>query len=188
MPLNAIKPQKGHLLISEPTLNDSYFNRAVVLITEHNADGTVGFILNKPLEISLNELLKGVDDTVNPTVFFGGPVKKDNLFFIHDFGKEIEGSLFVHKNLYWGGNFEMVYDKLLENKENYNHVRFFVGYSGWEPNQLEEELNQNTWVVSDNLDERIFEIKPSKLWKDTLLNMDSDLALLGFFPDNPQLN
>ena len=80
MPLNSIKPQKGSLLIAEPTLKDSYFNRSVVLIVEHNNEGTVGFILNKQIEVDLNGLVRDFED-IETQVFFGGPVNKDNLFF-----------------------------------------------------------------------------------------------------------
>lgn len=187
MPLNSIKPQKGSLLISEPTLNDSYFNRSVVLIVEHNSDGTVGFILNKQIDVELSGLVKDFDD-IETQVFFGGPVNKDNLFFIHHFGKEIEGAMPIAKNLFWGGDFTMLKDLLRKDKSNLNKVRFFIGYSGWDPGQLQAELDQNSWVVKSIVEENILELLPKNLWKDTLRNMGSDLALLSFFPENPQLN
>lgn len=187
MPLNSIKPQKGSLLISEPTLKDSYFNRAVVLLVEHNNDGTVGFILNKQIDIDLNGLVRDFDE-IDAQVFFGGPVNKDNLFFIHRFGKEIEGALPITKNLYWGGDFTMLKDLLRKDKTNIQKVRFFIGYSGWDPGQLQMELDQNSWVVKSIVDDDILERLPKNLWKETLRNMGNDVALLSFFPENPQLN
>lgn len=187
MPLNTIKPQKGSLLISEPTLKDSYFNRSVVLIVEHNNDGTVGFILNKQIDIDLNGLVSDFDE-IETSVFFGGPVNKDNLFFIHSFGKEIEGALPITKNLYWGGDFTMLKDILRKDKSNIDKVRFFIGYSGWDPGQLQMELDQNSWVVKAKVEDNLLQTTPKNLWKDTLRNMGSDVALLSFFPENPQLN
>jgi putative transcriptional regulator len=187
MPLNSIKPQKGSLLISEPTLKDSYFNRSVVLIVEHNNDGTVGFIMNKQIEIELNSLVKDFDE-IETDVFFGGPVNKDNLFFIHRFGKDIEGAMPIGKNLFWGGDFTMLKDLLRKDKLNIHKVRFFIGYSGWDPGQLQMELDQNSWVVKSMVEEDILDCAPKNLWKETLRNMGNDIALLSFFPENPQLN
>lgn len=187
MPLNSIKPQKGSLLISEPTLKDSYFNRSVVLIVEHNTDGTVGFIMNKQIDVDLNGLVSDFEE-INASVFFGGPVNKDNLFFIHSFGKEIEGALPIAKKLYWGGDFSMLKDLLRKDKSNIEKVRFFIGYSGWDPGQLQMELDQNSWVVKSMFEDNILSISPKNLWKDTLRNMGNDVALLSFFPENPQLN
>ncbi len=187
MPLNSIQPQKGSLLISEPTLKDSYFNRSVVLIVEHNNDGTVGFILNKQIDVDLNGLVSDFEE-IEASVFFGGPVNKDNLFFIHSFGKEIEGALPITKKLFWGGDFTMLKDILRKDKSNIDKVRFFIGYSGWDPGQLQMELDQNSWVVKSMVEDNILTISPKNLWKDTLRKMGNEVALLSFFPENPQLN
>jgi putative transcriptional regulator len=187
MPLNSIQPEKGSLLISEPSLKDSYFYRSVVLIVEHNRDGTVGFILNKEIDVELNSLVRDFDE-IESTIFFGGPVNKENLFFIHSFGKEIEGALPITKNLFWGGDFTMLKDILRKDKSNLKRVRFFIGYSGWDPGQLQMELDQNSWVVKAKVEESVLDISPKNLWKDTLRNMGSAMALLSFFPENPQLN
>ena len=187
MPLNSIQPQKGSLLISEPTLKDSYFNRSVVLIVEHNNDGTVGFILNKQIDVDLNGLVSDFEE-IEASVFFGGPVNKDNLFFIHSFGKEIEGALPITKKLFWGGDFTMLKDILRKDKSNIDKVRFFIGYSGWDPGQLQMELDQNSWVVKSMVEDNILSSSPKNLWKDTLRKMGNEVALLSFFPENPQLN
>lgn len=187
MPYNLSKPQKGSLLISEPTLQDNYFNRAVILLTEHNQEGTVGFILNKPLDIELNTLVSDMDEC-KANVFFGGPVNRDNLFYIHTLGKAIEGAMTITDNLFWGGDFTMLKDLLRKDETKLNEVRFFVGYAGWDQGQLEHELELNSWVVKSLTDADILKQQPQHLWKNTLRKMGSDIALLSFFPDNPQLN
>lgn len=187
MPLNSIKPKKGSLLLSEPTLKDSYFNRSVVLLVEHNSEGTVGFMLNKQIDVDLKGLIRDFD-FVDAQVFFGGPVNKDNLFFIHTLGKELEGALPIFGKLYWGGDFTMLKDILEKDKNKLKQIRFFIGYSGWDPGQLDMELDQNAWVVKSTVDEDILNFSPKNLWRDTLRNMGNDVALLSFFPENPQMN
>ncbi|MCC6251836.1 MAG: YqgE/AlgH family protein [Bacteroidia bacterium] len=187
MSLNAVQPKKGSILISEPTLRDSFFYRSVVLLTEHNDEGSVGFILNKPLDIQLNTLIKETDD-INADIFYGGPVNKENLFYIHSIGKEVEGAMPISKKLYWGGDFTLLKHILQSQPQTINQVRFFIGYSGWEPGQLKMEIEQNSWVVSASFPNDILTRPTKNLWRDTLRNMESEIALLSFFPDNPQLN
>lgn len=187
MPLNNIIPEKGKLLLSEPSLNESYFKRSVILLAEHNEEGSLGFILNKPVDVRINEVLTDFDEFDFP-LFLGGPVKKDNLFFVHTLGKKVEGSILINDNLYWGGNFEMVRDSVKNGEANEANIRFFIGYAGWESQQLKEELNDNSWVVSQKADNSILLKDTKELWKSTLRKMGNEIAYLSFFPENPQLN
>ena len=100
-----LKPNKGKLLIAEPSLTgDVSFNRSVVLLAEHNDEGSVGFILNKPLEYQINDL---VTEIVIPfQVYNGGPVEQDNLYFIHKVPHLIDNSMEISDGIYWGGNFD----------------------------------------------------------------------------------
>ena len=77
-----IQPQKGNLLIAEPAIiGDVSFNRSIVLLADHSDEGSIGFILNKPLEYTINDLVPEVEATFK--VYNGGPVEQDNLYFIH---------------------------------------------------------------------------------------------------------
>ena len=120
--MTSLLPKKGCLLIAEPTiLNDMSFNRSVILLTEHSNDGSVGFILNKPLSYSINDLIPEID--ANFMIYNGGPVEQDNLYFLHNVPELIPDSIEIAYGLYWGGNFETT--KLLINdgklsKENIN--------------------------------------------------------------------
>ena len=96
---NRLNPQKGFLLISEPYLPDPNFQRTVVLLCEHNDDGTFGFILNKSAKINLKELID-IDIDFNPEVFIGGPVQRDTLHFLHK-SKEFNDGVEIKKDLYW---------------------------------------------------------------------------------------
>lgn len=93
------KPKKGNLLIAEPSLTgDVSFNRSVVLIAEHNSEGSVGFILNKPLEYTISDLVSEI--TVPFQVFNGGPVEQDNLYFIHKVPELIENSVEISDGIF----------------------------------------------------------------------------------------
>ena len=85
------KPGQGSLLVSEPFLLDSYFKRAVVLLSEHDSQGTLGFILNKPTDVKLNEAVDDFPEFDVP-LYFGGPVETDTLFYIHTVGELITGA------------------------------------------------------------------------------------------------
>jgi putative transcriptional regulator len=110
------------------------------------------------------------------------------LFFIHSFGKDIEGAMLIAKDLYWGGDFTMLKDILKKDKSNFKKARFFIGYAGWDPGQLALELEENSWIVKASFEDGILNQAPKNIWKDTLRNMGNDLALLSFFHENPQLN
>jgi len=100
-----LKPKKGKLLIAEPTLTgDVSFNRSVVLLAEHNEEGSVGFILNKPLEYSISDLIAEIHTPFQ--VYNGGPVEQDNLYFIHKVPHLIGNSIEISNGIYWGGDFE----------------------------------------------------------------------------------
>ena len=99
-----LKPKKGKLLIAEPSLTgDVSFNRSVVLIAEHSQEGSVGFILNKPLEYTINDLVSEI--AVPFQVYNGGPVEQDNLYFIHKVPHLIDKSVEISNGIYWGGDF-----------------------------------------------------------------------------------
>ena len=92
----SVLPKKGHLLIAEPSiLGDLSFNRSVVLLAEHNEEGSVGFILNKPLSYTINDLIPEIDAKF--TIYNGGPVEQDNLYFIHSIIRNIYIKIFQHK-------------------------------------------------------------------------------------------
>src|ERR1700741_774928 len=100
-------PEQGKLLISEPFLTDPYFRRSVILLSEHTDKGTTGFILNKPTEFRLNEVISDFPD-FNVPVNFGGPIKNDTLHYIHKLGDKLQGSHMIVPGIYWGGDFEML--------------------------------------------------------------------------------
>ncbi|MEW6467545.1 MAG: YqgE/AlgH family protein [Bacteroidota bacterium] len=182
-----IEPGQGKLLIAEPFLKDTYFRRTVVLLAAHNEEGSFGFILNKELEISLCELIKDLPD-VKTKVFLGGPVQRDNLFYIHSLGDIVENSVEIGGGIYWGGDFETIKSLIRRNEVSRKQVRFFIGYSGWSPGQLDEELKERSWIISDLDKKRVLESRHKDLWKNALKDMGSEYAQFANYPEDPQLN
>ena len=189
MKLNIVTgtPAKGKLLISDPFLQDPGFKRTVVLITEHNEEGTVGFVLNRPVNALMNEALVDFQD-FNVPLYMGGPVQPDTLHYIHTVGNLLPGSIKIADNLWWGGSFETL-KVLAESKQlDLTKFKFFIGYSGWSPGQLNEELEEKSWVVTDATMQDIYTEKPDLLWRTVLENMGKDYAVLANFPEDPALN
>jgi putative transcriptional regulator len=155
-----ITPKKGGLLISEPFLPDPNFERTVVLLCEHNEEGSVGFVLNKPSILKFDEAVEEVSD-FSPTLYVGGPVQQDTLHFIHRSSNGFEGSLQVTDEIFWGGNYEQLVTMINTKTIVPEDFKFFLGYSGWAPGQLEEELKQKSWIVINNATaEDVFDIEP----------------------------
>ncbi|WP_340065999.1 YqgE/AlgH family protein [Ascidiimonas aurantiaca] len=184
----AIKPQKGHLLIAEPSIiGDVSFNRSVVLLAEHNHEGSIGFILNKPLSFQLNELVPEISKPMK--VYNGGPVEQDNLYFIHRVPELITNSIEISNGVYWGGDFEKIIDQVNNGTIKSTDIRFFLGYSGWEQLQLDKELQSSSWVVLENIyKSNIVKKRANHFWKEKMIELGGDYMLWSNAPENPNLN
>lgn len=181
------KPEKGKILISEPFLNDPNFKRTVILLTEHTEGGSVGFVMNKPTEYKINQVIENFPE-FDAVVFYGGPVQLNTLQFIYRGENIIDGSAEIIPGLYWGGSFEIL-KMLIEAKSvNPEDFRFFLGYSGWDEGQIDDELEMKSWIVADTTIENIFSGEPDKLWRETLKGMGKKFAILASFPENPSVN
>jgi putative transcriptional regulator len=184
---NKIKPEKGRLLISEPFLPDPNFERTVVLLCEHNEEGSFGFVLNKPAIVKVSEVMDELKSFDHP-IFIGGPVQQDTLHFIHR-SPEIESGTEVRSGIFWGGNFENVLFMADTQQLMPEQIRFFLGYSGWSAGQLDEELNENSWIVCDFVTEELmFETEASNMWRKALGNMGGRFSVYANYPVDPNLN
>lgn len=181
-----IKPKQGIILISEPSLRDFYFRQSVVLLAEHNEEGTFGVIINKPIEARIKDIIKDFPDKDMP-VYLGGPVKTDSIFFIHT-RRDIGLSLPIMKGLYWGGDIEVVRNLLENDVLTEKQIRFFVGYSGWHPNQLDREIQEKSWVLSHTTASEVINKNPENLWSDHLKSMGKEYAIWANFPVDPSFN
>ena len=185
---NHVSPEKGRILIAEPFLPGSYFNRSVVLLVAHSDKGSIGFILNKEIDYPIDEIMSDFPD-FKAEVSLGGPVSTDSVYFIHSLGDEIPGSIHVKENMYWGGDFEVLKEKIKNGEVKSDQVRFFLGYSGWDEGQLEEELKEDSWVVSEIEQKNVLDKKPSQTsWIDAIRELGGKYSLWENFPQNPSLN
>ena len=182
------KPEKGVLLVAEPSIiGDISFNRSVVLLAEYNKNGSVGFILNKPLEYKLNDFIPELNSSI--TVYNGGPVEQDNLYFIHKIPELIPNSVEISNGIYWGGDFNEIISLLQENKLKESEIRFFLGYSGWSNEQLEQELEVNSWVIITNeYKQEILGKTSSNFWKEKMIEFGGDYLIWSNAPENPNYN
>jgi putative transcriptional regulator len=183
---NKLKPAKGRLLLSEPFLNDPDFERTVVLLCEHNEEGSFGFVLNKPSVSKVQEVV--ADLPLQQQAYIGGPVQQDTLHYLHRMG-DISGSVPIAKSVFWGGDFDELLSGLDTHSIGESDVRFFLGYSGWGAGQLEEELKQNSWIVCASVsDEFIFNTPPTDMWRKALNNMGGRFSVYSNYPIDPTLN
>lgn len=144
---NRRKARKGRVLIADPFTDDDYFGRAVVYLCDHNSEGTFGFVLNNFIDIDLNEVAKNFPD-IKSNISIGGPVQTEHIFFLHTVGKSIEGSMEVDDGIFIGGDYDQLKQKLDDGEIKPNQVRFFLGYSGWSAGQLQEEIDNHSWIVA----------------------------------------
>jgi len=184
---NNILPQKGRVLVAEPFLQDSYFKRSVVLIAEHNNEGTIGFVLNNPVELQINEILKDFP-AIHSLVSIGGPVRTDTVHYIHTLGHLIPDCEEIMEQVYWGGDLETIRSGIHDGWIKEYQIRFFVGYSSWHPGQLEREIKENSWLVTriDQLD--VMNGSDIQLWRNVLTHEDERYQMWIRYPENPIWN
>ncbi len=179
--------QGGQVLLAEPFMQDPYFRRSVVLLCEHHDEGSIGFILNKSIDMSLNDLMSEFPN-FEAEVFYGGPVQTDTLHYVHNIGELLEESVKIADGVWWGGDFEklkfLISSRLIEP----NNIRFFVGYSGWSSGQLKDELEYGSWMQANMDANYIFKIKPNDLWSRVMYNKGNLYEVIADLPEHMSWN
>jgi putative transcriptional regulator len=176
----------GALLVSEPMLSDPNFFRSVILLTEHDPEGTLGFVLNHISAVNVDNVLPEFSVKGIP-IFIGGPVGNDQLFFIHTIGEELHNSSKLMDGLYLGGDMTHLEFMLNNNLASTQQIRFFVGYSGWEPQQLSKEIDENSWIVTKTNPTQVMR-DSDEYWKEVMIGLGKEFEVLSKFPSNPDLN
>ena len=182
-----IEPSSGILLISDPFLKDPNFMRTVVFLCEHQEQGSFGFVLNRKYENTIDELIPELEGHKIP-LFYGGPVQMDTIHFLHQYPDEIPGGQEVMKGIFWGGDFDKVVEMILSGEIDENRIRFFIGYSGWSDGQLNDELEQKSWLTVKATRKLVFHLDHTEIWKDALKQLGGDYEIMINFPIDPQLN
>lgn len=188
-PVSNIKqPQKGDLLISEPFLPDPNFERTVVLLCDHNEDGSFGFVLNKPGILRISDVIEDLEP-FDTEIFVGGPVEQDTVHFLHRIPATIKGGQEIVPGIFWGGDFEGFSSLARTGVLHAHDFRFYIGYSGWGSGQLVGELEKNSWLIYRPVKpEQVFEIDPEVLWRRVLEEMGGKFKMFANYPTDPRLN
>lgn len=178
----------GTLLVSEPFLQDENFMRSVVLLCDHQEVGSFGLVLNKLSILTLDEVLEEIPLPHIP-VFVGGPVEQNTLHFIYKSKHKFPGGIRLGEDVYWGGDFDLVVKGLLEGQIDEACIRFFIGYSGWSAGQLDQEVRENTWIVTNAIGaECLFEHTSDELWRYILKHLGGEFKQMANYPIDPRLN
>jgi putative transcriptional regulator len=172
----------GNVLLAEPYMLDPNFKRAAVLLCEHNEEGSIGFIMNKPVQMSIDELIEDFPE-FDSEVLFGGPVQTDTIHYVHTLGDLLDDSMHIKDDLYWGGDFEKLKFLISSNMIQADQIRFFIGYSGWSEGQLHDELNLGSWVVADMQATYLFDSEPDDLWQEVMESKGSTFSVIAQIPD-----
>ncbi len=185
--MSDIQLASGILLLAEPFMMDPNFKRAVVLLCDHHKAGDLGFVLNRPMNMGINELIKDFPE-FKSTVYYGGPVQTDSIYYVHSAGDILDDSIYVGKGLYWGGDFEklkfLIQTEIITPKD----IKFFIGYSGWSEGQLSEEVSTKSWIKAEMHPNYIFKTRYSNLWELVLHHMGDNYSVLARIPDHISWN
>lgn len=180
-------PAKGKILISEPFLPDTFFNRSIVYLTDHTPEGSVGFILNKKIDLKISSAIMGFegwDEELN----MGGPVAPDTIHYLHSLGFIIPKSIQIEEHVFWGGDIDSIRGLIKTGQVKKNQLRFFLGYSGWSAGQLERELKENSWVIAKVHSDLVMNNRGEDTWKRVLRSLKNKYRRWADFPDSPEMN
>ena len=177
----------GTLLIAEPFIEDETFYRKVIVIIEDNSMGSIGLVLNDPTELSMNAKTEETGQEANFNLYIGGPVQtQESLQFIHNC-PDIDECQPLADGIFCGGDLSQIVIEYALGRINEDNSIALTGYCGWEPQQLEKELEHKTWIVSKLKSEHLY-IKPELLWKHTLEEMGGEFGWLAKAPMDISLN
>lgn len=171
------KIKRGQILLADPFMDESVFKRAAIYMCEHNKEGSLGFIINKQLDFNIQELVLDFPE-FDSKVYYGGPVATDTIHYIHTKGDILGDAIRITKGIYWGGDFNKLKFFIEKGLIRPNEVRFYLGYSGWEPNQLVQEIEGGSWLVADADLNYIFAKRWSVLWNKILEDAGGSKAVI----------
>jgi len=178
---------KGKILLSSPNLlSDMIFYKSIILIVDETEKGLTGFILNRKSDLYITKDIKSTKK-VKIDLFYGGPVSNNHYYLLKSENDHFE-SIKIHKNLYWGNNLEYLFNQIEDGLIDKEDVIFFQGYSGWDNEQLDDEIEKNSWIVLENGIENTFEYKESKSWNKIIKSLGKKYRIWSNSPDDISLN
>lgn len=185
--MSTLQISKGDLLISYPYLEDSYFFRSVICLMDHSEEGSFGLILNKRMHHIVGDVLPQFANIRN-SLYVGGPVETENLFFLHPY-KDLKNTIQVTDHLYWNGDMNELKDMFELEFAKAEEVRFFLGYSGWGAGQLQEEIQEKSWLIGERNIDIVFDQSDDDLiWRKSIEKLGDEFADIAHYPIDPQMN
>lgn len=180
--------EKGTFLISTPDVENGVFFRAVVLVCEHNPNGSFGIIVNKELSLELPEDVIDIRNLTNSHVQIraGGPVQTNQMMLLHTSDKIPDQTLKICDNVYLGGDLEFLQEAITDEKGPHLHMCF--GYAGWGAGQLEREFLDGHWYIYPTSERLLFHTPADKLWQTLLREMGGKYATISMIPEDLTLN
>jgi putative transcriptional regulator len=181
-----VRNLRGQLLVASPTLLDPNFLRTVVLVTEHNDDGAMGVVLNRPSTATVDEAAPELETLVaaEDDVFVGGPVQQTAIVVIAQFSDPDAASV----PIFDGVGFVAAGSDPAELEASASRARVFAGFAGWSPGQLESELERDDWFLEQARPADVFTDDPDSLWSEVLDRKGGEYALVARMPLDPTLN
>lgn len=183
-------PNAGDLLLAEPLMNDITFQRSVIILIEHSDSlGSMGFVTNRCSNYTLNEIIEEIECEEEIPVYIGGPVHRDRLYYIHTLGDLIPESIEIGNGLYVSGRFDIIIEYINSGAEVNGKIRFFLGYSGWDKGQLEDEIRESDWAVTKLTDtKRLLLLDEEEAWRAEVSQLDERYLLWLNCPTSLMLN
>jgi putative transcriptional regulator len=178
---------RGKLILAGPMLKDPNFDRTVVFITEHNEDGAMGLVLNRPSEATVGDAipdLTWIADADDP-IYVGGPVAPNGVIVLAEWDDPAQAVVLVEEDLGFVPGDAEDPDALAA---AVRRARVYAGHAGWGPGQLEGELAEEAWIVESPRREELFSDDAEGLWPAVLRRMGREFALLSTMPPDPSLN
>jgi putative transcriptional regulator len=180
--------QKGTFLIATPELETGLFFRAVILICEHNQNGSFGIVINKSLELEMPEEIINLHNLANPHIGIraGGPVQTNQMMLLHTSSEIPHQTLKICEGVFLGGDLQFLQEAITN--ENGPQIHLCFGYSGWGAAQLEREFLDGSWFLFPASQRYIFYTSPDKLWPLLLREMGGRYASLSMIPEDLSVN
>jgi putative transcriptional regulator len=180
--------QKGTLLIATPELEDGIFFRSVILVCEHNPNGSFGLVINKSLNLELPEEIVNINELANPHVSIraGGPVQTNQMMLLHTSSEVPSQTLQVCEGVYLGGDLQFLQEALSD--ANGPEIQLCFGYAGWGAGQLEREFLDGGWFIYPGSARVIFRTASDKMWALLLREMGGKYASLSMIPEDLSVN
>jgi putative transcriptional regulator len=174
----------GSILIAKPFWNDDTYKRSVILLINHNEAGSTGVMINKMSNLSVHDALPELEH--HAPLYYGGPVNKKTISYIHG-NANIPDAYYLGNDLFWGGNYEFLQEMFESGKLSLKEFHFCAGFVQWLPGELENEINEEKWWLSELSHEELTVLSPEELWGDKLVEDEHVYGLLSPYPD-PSLN